>query len=65
MMFTEKDENTVGDSETNPLSGYGVSNEEFEFYKKLYEFEKKAFCKGIFVVLGIMTGICILIAIAV
>ena len=33
---------------TNPLSGYGVTDEEFEFYEKLYRFESKIFWKGIF-----------------
>lgn len=35
---------------TNPLSGYGVTDEEFEFYEKLYKFERNSYWKGIFTI---------------
>lgn len=49
----------------NPLSSYGVSDEEFEFYEKLYEFEQKSFCKGLFTALILIFAVLVLILILV
>lgn len=35
----------------NPLSSYGVTDEQFEFYEAFYKHEVKAFWKGFFTVL--------------
>lgn len=43
---------------TNPLSINGVTDEEFEFYEKLYKFERRAFWKGfifLFCILAIIS----------
>nr|DAT64294.1 MAG TPA: hypothetical protein [Caudoviricetes sp.] len=42
---------------------YGVQKEEFEFFEKLYKFERKAFWKGFFVSAFIIIIISFLIAI--
>lgn len=47
----------------NPLSSYGVSDEEFEFYEKLYEFEHRSFAKGFITSLLIILAVCTLVAI--
>lgn len=60
---TEKGNNLKVKNKGNPLSGYGVSNEEFAFYEHLYKFERKAFWKG-FIVAMLIVVVCILIATA-
>lgn len=51
------------DKNTNPLSGYGVSDKEFEFYKNVYKAEQRAFWKGVLTVFLITFVICSLVAI--
>ena len=50
---------------TNPLSSYGVTDKEFEFYEKFYSVEKKAFLKGFLLATVLVVTISILIAIAI
>ena len=47
----------AGMDKKNPLSSYGVTDEEFAFFEKVYEAERKAYWKGavagyIFTVIG-------------
>ena len=39
----EKTEN----KKANPLAAYGVTDEEFAFYEKLYKTEQRAYWKGV------------------
>lgn len=34
---------------TNPLAAYGVTDEEFAFYEKLYRTEQRAYWKGVLI----------------
>lgn len=50
---------------SNPLSSYGVTDKEFEFYEKFYLVEKKAFLTGFLMATVLVATISILIAIAI
>lgn len=47
----------------NPLSEYGVTDKEFEYFEKFYKFERMAYWKGYLIGVATIGLICILIAI--
>lgn len=53
----------MGDENKNPLSAYGVTDKEFEYFEKFYKIEQRAFWKGVSVGSVISSTIYILVAI--
>lgn len=51
----------MDEKKTNPLSSYGVTDEEFEYFETFYRIERLSYWKGVLVGATVATVLCILI----